>query len=58
MRSFAAELGEDNIQVNAICPGWVDTDMAWEGLDGIAEATGERERTPTGRRCRPCRSGG
>jgi NAD(P)-dependent dehydrogenase (short-subunit alcohol dehydrogenase family) len=18
--------------VNAICPGWVDTDMAWEGL--------------------------
>jgi len=40
VRSFAAELGEDNIQVNAICPGWVDTDMAWQGLDGIAEATG------------------
>ena len=40
VRSFAAELGEDNIQVNAICPGWVDTDMAWDGLDGIARATG------------------
>jgi NAD(P)-dependent dehydrogenase (short-subunit alcohol dehydrogenase family) len=40
VRSFAAELGRDNIQVNAICPGWVDTDMAWLGLDGIAEATG------------------
>ena len=40
VRSFAAELGEDNIQVNAICPGWVDTDMAWDGLDGIAAGTG------------------
>ena len=44
VRSFAAELGADNIQVNAICPGWVDTDMAWDGLDAIAEATeGTRE---------------
>jgi NAD(P)-dependent dehydrogenase (short-subunit alcohol dehydrogenase family) len=40
VRSFAAELGDDNVQVNAICPGWVDTDMAWQGLDAIAEATG------------------
>ncbi len=40
VRSFAAELAADNVQVNAICPGWVDTDMAWEGLDGIAAATG------------------
>ena len=40
VRSFAAELGGDNVQVNAICPGWVDTDMAWEGLDGIAAASG------------------
>jgi len=40
VRSFAAELADDNVQVNAICPGWVDTDMAWSGLDGIAEATG------------------
>jgi NAD(P)-dependent dehydrogenase (short-subunit alcohol dehydrogenase family) len=40
VRSFAAELGADNIQVNAICPGWVDTDMAWDGLDGIAAGSG------------------
>ena len=40
VRSFAAELAGENIQVNAICPGWVDTDMAWEGLEGIAAATG------------------
>ena len=44
VRSFAAELGEENVQVNAICPGWVDTDMAWEGLDGIAATTGGRRR--------------
>ena len=40
VRSFAAELAADNIQVNAICPGWVDTEMAWDGLDGIAEGSG------------------
>ncbi|MDX6438570.1 MAG: hypothetical protein QOF45_1153 [Gaiellaceae bacterium] len=40
VRSFAAELAGENIQVNAICPGWVDTDMAWEGLEGMAAATG------------------
>ncbi len=39
-RSFAAELAGDNVQVNAICPGWVDTDMAWQGIDGFAEAIG------------------
>ena len=40
VRSLAAELAGQNVQVNAICPGWVDTDMAWQGLDGIAAATG------------------
>lgn len=40
VRSLAAEVAADNVQVNAICPGWVDTDMAWDGLDGIAAATG------------------
>ncbi len=62
VRSFAAELGEDNIQVNAICPGWVDTDMAWDGLDGIAAATGgtredayrdAMEAVPLGRMSQP-----
>ena len=26
--------------MNGICPGWVDTDMAWEGIDGLAAAIG------------------
>ena len=40
VRSLAAELGAENVQVNAMCPGWVDTDMAWQGLDGIAAGSG------------------
>lgn len=40
MRSFAAELAPQGIQVNAICPGWVDTDMAWLGLDAAAASSG------------------
>ncbi len=40
VRSLAAELASGNVQVNAICPGWVDTDMAWKGLDAIAAAAG------------------
>lgn len=38
MRSLAAELTADKILVNAICPGWVNTAMANEGLDGFATA--------------------
>ena len=40
VRSLAAELAADNVQVNAICPGWVDTDMAWEGIGLMAEGMG------------------
>jgi NAD(P)-dependent dehydrogenase (short-subunit alcohol dehydrogenase family) len=38
VRSLAAELAPQEVQVNAICPGWVATDMAWEGIDLMAEA--------------------
>lgn len=38
VRSLAAELAPQNVQVNAICPGWVDTDMAWQGIDLMAAA--------------------
>ena len=40
VRSFSAELAPDDVQVNAICPGWVETDMAWQGIDEIVDATG------------------
>ena len=40
VRSFAAELAPDNVQVNAICPGWVSTDMAWDGIDAYGRASG------------------
>jgi NAD(P)-dependent dehydrogenase (short-subunit alcohol dehydrogenase family) len=62
VRSFAVELAPAGIQVNAICPGWVDTEMAWLGLDAAAEAEGgTREdayrdamrEVPTGRMAQP-----
>ena len=40
VRSLAAELAGENVQVNAICPGWVETDMAWEGIELMADALG------------------
>ena len=39
VRAFAAELAPRQIQVNAICPGWVNTDMAWSGLDAFEGLT-------------------
>lgn len=61
-RALAAELAPDEVQVNALCPGWVDTDMAREGLEDMArglsisveearrQALGE---VPLGRMSRP-----
>lgn len=40
MRSWAVQFAPQNILVNAICPGWVDTDMAQQGLQGIADGIG------------------
>jgi len=42
VRSLAAELAPRLIQVNAICPGWVNTDMAWQGLDAFGGLTREQ----------------
>lgn len=41
VRSLAAELAPRQIQVNAVCPGWVNTEMAWEGLDAFPGLTRE-----------------
>ncbi|HZY36902.1 MAG TPA: SDR family oxidoreductase [Mucilaginibacter sp.] len=40
MRSWAVQYAPENILVNAICPGWVDTDMAQQGLQSIADSIG------------------
>ncbi len=40
VRALAVELAPRDVQVNAVCPGWVDTEMAREGLAGIAKAAG------------------
>jgi len=40
VRAFAHELADANVQVNALCPGWVATDMAWRGIDAIAKSIG------------------
>ncbi len=39
MRSWAAQYARDRILVNTICPGWVETGMAKQGIQAYAEAT-------------------
>jgi NAD(P)-dependent dehydrogenase (short-subunit alcohol dehydrogenase family) len=39
-RALALELVKRRITVNAICPGWVETDMATQGMQNGANATG------------------
>jgi NAD(P)-dependent dehydrogenase (short-subunit alcohol dehydrogenase family) len=62
VRSLAAELAPAGVQVNAVCPGWVDTDMAWHGLDALARSIGGTREdayreamraVPLGRMARP-----
>lgn len=40
-RSLAVELGSEKILVNALCPGWVETDMARAGIQLLANAIGK-----------------
>ncbi len=39
-RALALELAPRRITVNAVCPGWVETDMAQQGMRSGAEAAG------------------
>ena len=36
-RSLATELATDQVRVNAICPGWVDTEMAMDRMSELGE---------------------
>lgn len=40
-RSLAVELASDKILVNAICPGWVETEMAKAGIQKLADRAGD-----------------
>jgi len=39
-KSLSAESGEDNVLVNAICPGWVDTNLLKRNAEGLKQELG------------------
>lgn len=62
VRSLAVEWSQQRTMVNAICPGWVDTEMAQSSIQAMADAQGisyeealdQQERIlPAGRISRP-----
>ena len=43
-RALAVDLGPSGVTANAICPGWVETDMGNEAVERIADKTGRSIR--------------
>jgi 3-oxoacyl-[acyl-carrier protein] reductase len=39
-KSLSAEFGEDNVLVNAVCPGWVDTNLWKRNAEGLRAELG------------------
>jgi NAD(P)-dependent dehydrogenase (short-subunit alcohol dehydrogenase family) len=51
VRSLAIEWGGDGILVNAICPGWVETAMAQESIQRMADGQGISYEDCHGQQC-------
>ena len=41
-KSLSTEFGEDNVLVNAVCPGWVDTNLWQRNAQGLAAELGAK----------------
>jgi 3-oxoacyl-[acyl-carrier protein] reductase len=41
-KSLSTEFGEDNVLVNAVCPGWVDTNLWRRNAQGLADELGAK----------------
>jgi len=41
-KSLSTEFGEDNVLVNAVCPGWVDTNLWRRNAQGLAAELGTK----------------
>ena len=41
-KSLSTEFGEDNVLVNAICPGWVDTNLWRKNAEGLRQELGAK----------------
>ena len=41
-KSLSTEFGEDNVLVNAVCPGWVDTNLWQRNAQGLATELGAK----------------
>jgi meso-butanediol dehydrogenase/(S,S)-butanediol dehydrogenase/diacetyl reductase len=56
-RAIAVDHGKDGIRCNAICPGWIETEMAGAYLDSMADPAAARARLtsihPLGRTGQP-----
>jgi 3-oxoacyl-[acyl-carrier protein] reductase len=49
-KSLSAEFGEDGILVNAVCPGWVDTNLWRRNAQGLAAELGVQNEEEARRR--------
>jgi 3-oxoacyl-[acyl-carrier protein] reductase len=49
-KSLSTEFGEDNVLVNAVCPGWVDTNLWRRNAQGLAQELGAESEEEARRR--------